>query len=163
MLPPASLTAPLGKAAVAWKPWHMMLASSLWPQLCVPRGLCRQSSNLFSLPVQWILSRKILTVLLALLKAARDSAIAATKLIFQRVNRPGDYNCIKNILPATRPVYTHYIPELGNPNCEHTTVASGDPHESSHTVPHSSPLHTSTRPSLEVLPSLNLTSPSTQP
>ena len=53
-----------------------------------------------------------------------------------------------------------YIPFVENPNCPHTTVASAASHESSQTVPHCPPKHTSTRPSSEVGPPTSLTAPS---
>lgn len=63
--------------AVAKEPWHITPASSRWPQLCTPRGLCQQDSKSISFPTQRTLSRTILTVLLALPKPARDTAMAA--------------------------------------------------------------------------------------
>ena len=42
--------------------WHLTPASSLWAQLCVPRGLAGQSNSLASVPAQRTLSRKIVPV-----------------------------------------------------------------------------------------------------
>ena len=52
-----------------------------------------------------------------------------------------------------------YLPFLENPSCLQTMLASSGPKSSSHTVPHSSPIHTPTLPSLGTLPPSRRTSP----
>ena len=49
------------------------------------------------------------------------------------------------------------------PSCLHTTLASGGPQRSSHTVPQVLPMQNSTRPSLAELPPISLTSPFAHP
>ena len=50
------------------------------------------------------------------------------------------------------------VPSEGNPNCWQTTEASTSSHLSSHTVPHTPPMHTSTLPLPSSSPFTNLTS-----
>ena len=51
------------------------------------------------------------------------------------------------------------LPDGENPSCLQTTLASGAPHKSSHTVPQTLPLQNSTRPSLTLAPPTSLKSP----
>ena len=55
--------------------------------------------------------------------------------------------------------YIIYIPSELNPSCRQATIASGVPQASSHTVPHTSLLQTSTRPVMLVSPPWSLMSP----
>lgn len=57
-------------------------------------------------------------------------------------------SCLKlrEVMPGT------YLPILEKPSWLQTTPASGEPNSSSHTVPHSPPIHTPTFPSLVTLP-----------
>ena len=58
--------------------------------------------------------------------------------------------------------WTHSL-YLENPSCLQTTLASRASQTSSHTVPQALPLHTSTRPALELVPPRSLTAPWVQP
>ena len=58
--------------------------------------------------------------------------------------------------------WTHSL-YLENPSCLQTTLASRASQRSSHTVPQALPLHTSTRPALELVPPRSLTAPWVQP
>ena len=70
--------------------------------------------------------------------------------------------CEDNTTITITPTQTVIIPkdvQIRYPSCLQTTKASSAPQKSSHTVFQACPEHTSTRPSLSVSPSANLTAP----
>ncbi len=58
--------------------------------------------------------------------------------------------------------YMYVIPVPEYPNCLHATLAADVPQLSSHTVPHTPPIHSSTLPSVDIEPSINRIDPSVQ-
>lgn len=132
---------------------HLTEASSLWTQLCTPRPLFWQSNRRLSVPVQATSSRTIGPDPAP--NRAKLKAWAPIVII---------HKCVSHTESEIQHMYCYcrrksFLPSLENPSCLQTTFASVRPQPSSHTVPHSLLLQTSTRPSNTSLPPASLTSP----
>ena len=84
----------------------------------------------------------------------------------RRASVPLQATLSSKICPVPAPKYACVLAMgfiVENPSCLHTTLASGVPQKSSHTVPHVLALQISTRPSFGPLPPTNRRSPEAQP
>lgn len=95
-------------------------------------------------------------------KMHNESTVARSVLLYGSAVSSTLGVCLETTLLDLCILQLHFIPFVASPSCLQTTSASMLSHRSSQTVPHTPPTHTSTRPSLSVVPFCSLTWPAVE-